>query len=313
METLAYIKELILLNDCVVIPGFGGFIIDEKAAKIEGSALYPPTSTVSFNSKLKFNDGLLINHIALDQNLSFVQAKKVVKALVSEINYRLADGEEIKIPELGTLKYDDNHSLVFKPLDNINLNVESYGLPPFKYESLFSKRVSQTIERTKTDMMIAPKPERKLNLRRSAWIAPVLIALIALPLANEIPHSQKANILSFFEQTDAEENNKLTNDVLEQAATTTGTAGEDISFSQLPNPKPYHVIAGSFKDELNAQKLFNQLQAEGLAPINIGQINNLYYIAAGSYSSLDEAKLAKDNINTSHKTIKGAWVYKEGL
>ncbi len=63
MEISQYIKELLILNDCVIIPEFGGFVANYKPATIENNQFFPPAKEIAFNNKLVSNDGLLIKHI----------------------------------------------------------------------------------------------------------------------------------------------------------------------------------------------------------------------------------------------------------
>ena len=60
---LAYsISQLLYRYDCVIIPGFGGFVTQFKSAAIDRQAhsIYPPSKEVSFNSMLVKNDGVLV-------------------------------------------------------------------------------------------------------------------------------------------------------------------------------------------------------------------------------------------------------------
>ena len=95
MELLAYIKELLLLNDCVIIPGFGGFVTNYKQAGLNASNFTAPSKSVSFNKKLNFNDGLFINHVASELGINYIAARKKIDLMVQELNYRLTDGDRI--------------------------------------------------------------------------------------------------------------------------------------------------------------------------------------------------------------------------
>jgi len=74
VEINQYIKELLLLNDCVIIPQFGGFVANYKPATIENNKFFPPTKEVAFNNKLTSNDGLLINYISEIEDTDYFSA-----------------------------------------------------------------------------------------------------------------------------------------------------------------------------------------------------------------------------------------------
>jgi hypothetical protein len=65
------ITNLLYDHDCVTIPGFGSFIINESSAKYidKENKFYPPGKYVSFNPIVKSNDGLLANYISRKRSI----------------------------------------------------------------------------------------------------------------------------------------------------------------------------------------------------------------------------------------------------
>ena len=57
-----HIARLLLDNDCVIVPGFGGFMAHSIPAKYdEDTCLFtPPIRIVGFNPQLTMNDSLLV-------------------------------------------------------------------------------------------------------------------------------------------------------------------------------------------------------------------------------------------------------------
>ena len=85
-----YIEELLYLYDCVIVPGFGGFVgvyagaaIDEKQGRI-----LPPRKTVVFNRHLQQNDGLLIEWIARKETIPYEKAERRVTLFREELRAR---------------------------------------------------------------------------------------------------------------------------------------------------------------------------------------------------------------------------------
>ena len=66
-----YISELLYSHDCVIVANFGGFVCNKTSAKLDQltGILSPPNKSILFNSQLKENDGLLINHISKSNNI----------------------------------------------------------------------------------------------------------------------------------------------------------------------------------------------------------------------------------------------------
>ena len=73
------IIELLHKNDCVIVPGFGAFVLKSKAASIQGNEFVPPAKHVSFNSMLKENDGLLVKYISEIRKISYKKALIVLE------------------------------------------------------------------------------------------------------------------------------------------------------------------------------------------------------------------------------------------
>ena len=66
MQLSKAINSLLYTNDCVTVPGFGSFIVNKFSSVYDekNGKFYPPSRRVSFNSKIKNNDGLLANFIS---------------------------------------------------------------------------------------------------------------------------------------------------------------------------------------------------------------------------------------------------------
>ncbi|MDZ7742119.1 MAG: SPOR domain-containing protein [Bacteroidota bacterium] len=54
--------------------------------------------------------------------------------------------------------------------------------------------------------------------------------------------------------------------------------------------KKYHLIAGVFGEEKNADKLLSKLRSEGFYPEKLGKINGLYYVTYNSFKKKQDAK-----------------------
>ena len=313
MELLAYIKELLLLNDCVIIPGFGGFVTNYKQAGLHASQFTPPVKSVSFNKKLNFNDGLLINHVASEEGLNYIAARKKVDLMVQELNYRLTDGEDINIPGLGDLHYDDQQHLVFTPRIEGNLNIDAFGLDAFSYESLFSRQVARKAV-SQQDRQAVEVIFQKRSLKKVILAVPLLFALAVIPLKNNTTHIQKSDLSSIremmmptaapavVEETPATEET-ITVDAEEVAEA--AQAGEIIE----ETPARYFLIVGSFRAEENAQTFIGQLDKKGYQGTDLGVIKGLHYISLGGYTTIDDALSARTNYEK--QTGSESWIYKK--
>ena len=88
-----HINQLLYTHECVIVSGLGAFIIYNKEAIIDQRKNYftPNTKSISFNSEIKKNDGLLANYISETENISYEEAcliiAKFTKNILSKITY----------------------------------------------------------------------------------------------------------------------------------------------------------------------------------------------------------------------------------
>lgn len=300
MEILSYIKELLLLNDCVIIPGFGGFVSNYKPARVQSAQFTPPSKEISFNEKLTFNDGLLINHLVEKEGDNYLAASKKVELLVQELNYRLTDGETIAIDGVGHLAYDDNENLTFNPALRENLNLDSYGLTAFSYETLYAKKLVRT-KITAEERDAVQVFFQKRTFKKVLVAIPLLFALALVPIKNNTSNLQKSNLSSLTEMMSARES-------VQEIEPIAAVVEASEAIEEPVQNHPYFIIGGSFRSEENAEKFVKQKQAEGFNAQNIGVIKGLHYIALDSFANFQQAKAAQDRIK-DEKPESGVWVY----
>ena len=132
-----YISELLFLHDCVIIPGFGGFVANKTSAVLNRNTetIYPPSKQILFNRELKINDGLLLSYIAKEANISNEQSKKIIDDFVKEININLKENKTFRINNVGLLSINKTNDNILLLQDNsTNYNLESFGSLIKKYQ-----------------------------------------------------------------------------------------------------------------------------------------------------------------------------------
>ena len=84
IELAQHIEVLLLENDCVIVPGFGGFIAHYAPAMrvAEENLFLPPTRTIGFNPQLTLNDGVLVQSYMAVYDTNFSDATKMVEKLI---------------------------------------------------------------------------------------------------------------------------------------------------------------------------------------------------------------------------------------
>src|SRR5699024_11270585 len=81
IELAQHIEVLLLENDCVIVPGLGGFVAHYTPAMrvAEENVFLPPTRIIGFNPQLKMNDGLLVQSYMAVYDTDFSDATRIVE------------------------------------------------------------------------------------------------------------------------------------------------------------------------------------------------------------------------------------------
>ncbi len=188
-----HIHKLLFTYDCVIVPGFGGFIANYSPAKIHPvqHSFSPPYKKLSFNKNLNNNDGLLANHISQDENLSFDEAIRAITDFVKECNRLLGSSKKLSINEVGTFTVDVEGNLQFEPEASVNYLSASFGLsefisPPILRESI-EKKIEKKIEKQLKDREPIPIDRKKVRRRvlAAACLLPLLLYFTWVPLKTD--------------------------------------------------------------------------------------------------------------------------------
>lgn len=116
MKNLAKHIELLLRdNDCVILPGFGGFIAHAVPAYYvsEEHLYYPPSRSISFNTAITMNDGLLAQSYMKSYNVDYAQAVYLIDVAIEKMRDTLDEEGSVTIPHIGTIKQDIHQTVQF--------------------------------------------------------------------------------------------------------------------------------------------------------------------------------------------------------
>ena len=130
MKISTCIHKLLLENEIVIIPGFGAFISQYKPAEInpENDEIKPPSKELSFNQKIRNNDGLLVGYFAEKKGISHFDALREIEKERENIIYQLDKGEKITFENVGILFRNPDNEIEFESFQQENLLIDSFGL-----------------------------------------------------------------------------------------------------------------------------------------------------------------------------------------
>ncbi len=138
IELAQHIEVLLLENDCVIVPGFGGFVAHYAPATHvkEENLFLPPTRTIGFNPQLKLNDGVLVQSYMSAYDTSFADANRIVEKEVSEFIGLLHEEGKAHLENIGEIHYNIYGNYEFISYDYKITTPSLYGLDSFEMHEL---------------------------------------------------------------------------------------------------------------------------------------------------------------------------------
>lgn len=138
IELAQHIETLLLENDCVIVPGFGGFVAHySPATRIKEENIFlPPTRTIGFNPQLKLNDGVLVQSYMSAYDTSFADASRIVEKEVNEFIVLLHEEGKAHLDNIGEIHYNVYGNYEFIPYDSKITTPSLYGLDFFEMQEL---------------------------------------------------------------------------------------------------------------------------------------------------------------------------------
>lgn len=132
------LRTLLFNHDCVVLPGFGGIISNPAISEIHPvtNAFMPPRKRLAFNASLQSNDGLLVNELSINQDISKEKSVEIVNDFVKEIINQLEEQKQYIIDGVGKFFYNKEHKVQFEPDNKENYLDESFGLPELHFKPI---------------------------------------------------------------------------------------------------------------------------------------------------------------------------------
>ena len=167
IEINRHIEILLLSNDCVIVPGFGGFMAHHVDARYDGTdnMFLPPLRTVGFNPQLTMNDSLLVLSYVETYDMSYPEALRRIEDEVAEIRQTLENEGKYEVDNVGILSLNEDGNIEFEPYEAGILTPDFYGLGGFDMMPVAQLTAGEEANANKaaTSKTAAPTTESKPN------------------------------------------------------------------------------------------------------------------------------------------------------
>ena len=337
IELERHIEILLLSNDCVIVPDFGGFMahhVDAHYDENEGIFL-PPQRTLGFNPQLKINDSLLAQSYVEAYDISYPEAILRIEDEVNELKMHLQTKGIYELNDIGILEFNENGNYVFTPCEAGILTPNLYGLcsfemtpikmkvpasAPVEEETETEKESAQVISMNplESETSVVEVEEEDVVKIKFSWIRnAVAIAAILLAVFFVAMPTGKTEMMT---RTISNINNGLLFGMMSKDTNTskieisktdtqkpTNKADTIIKLQKIkaeeqtvkaePEKKGYCIVLASQVSKRNAELFIERLKGKGLDSAEICTTNKT------------QVYKALRNIHKDEE-LKDAWVYK---
>lgn len=310
MQIEKHISDLLYRYQCVTVPGFGAFLTETVSAHVTGSAssFFPPKKVVSFNANVKNNDGLLANHVALQEKMSYELAVIKIGDVVNEWTYLLQNRNRVVLKNIGEISVNNEMNWVFEPANTVNYLTDSFGLSSFVSPEITREVLKQEVEALEEKAPIIFTPERKRDYSYLKYAAIFVTMLGAGGFGYKTYYDQQITNQTLLVEKNVQDK---VQQQIQEATFVISAPVEAVELSvaaPVEEKMPYHLVAGAYRSEENANKAIAELKAAGFENAKMLPMNkhNLYPVVYGSFKNLNEAQTERKNIQKSHNAE--AWL-----
>ncbi|MFL0100936.1 HU domain-containing protein [Tenacibaculum maritimum] len=292
-----YINDLLYRYDCVIIPGFGGFVTNKIGAKVNDftHTFSPPTKQITFNSHLKHNDGLLANYIVKAEEISFEEASLKIAGIVEKWNKELKS-KSLKIGDIGSLSLNEKEQLIFEPNTTANFLTDAFGLATFASSAVKRSEYKGQVKSLISDSELKEEERKGIPV----FIKYAATAAILLTLGY-------TGWVGVQNQGEVSEEQKLQDKI--QSATfviDNPLPAIDLNLTKV-TIKKFHVVAGAFQLRENAENKVNELKQKGFDSYILGE--NSWGLTQVVFDSYETKKEARKNLKEIQENFsKDAWL-----
>lgn len=323
IELEKHIEVLLLNNDCVIVPGLGGFMGHYMDARYDEqeSLFLPPLRSLGFNPQLTINDSLLVQSYVEAYDISYPEALRRIEAEVQELRLHLETGGEYELNDIGILSLNDEGHLTFSPCEAGILTPALYGLGSFEIPRL----ASTTAHNPETNNIGIH--ENAITIKMS-WIRNMVAAVAAIiaffmigtPISDsEIPTNiQQSAFISIPSTHATTHTGDITAESIAKALTensntinttkTKSTAKTEPKQTTETKPQ-YCLVLASQVSKKNAEIFVSQLQAKGFEDVRI-LTTTMTRVVYGHFVSESEAYNQLQSLQNQSEHFQDAWVLK---
>lgn len=326
LRIVTHIERLLLVHDCVIVPKFGGFVLQVVPAvrHVEEHTFCPLCKEIGFNMTLQHNDGLLPESYMQMYAVSYRQAQLMLDEDVEEMKNSLQRYGKLSLGVLGSFTVGEEGLMIFHPGETDLFSVGSYGLPVFHFPAL------PPAQKEKKDTLYIPISRKLIRTAMVSAAAVALFLLVSTPVKDV---NQEAYTASFVptgmvvqkpvlpeavlpDSTVAEADTKqesseevIAREVKKVAAAPVAEKKAAVSKPVVVQPKKmYHIVIASFPSESQADEFIAGVDRNECKHVSKVVRDGKYRIYADKFDNREAAESYMQTLR-SNPRYKDAWLF----
>lgn len=343
LRIVTHIERLLLSHDCVILPKFGGFVLQTLPATYleEEHSFLPMRKEVMFNATLQHTDGLLSGSYMQTYGVDYRKARLMLEEDIEALQVSLEQGKRITLGRIGSFCIGEEGQVIFTPGDSGVFNADSYGLSSFHFPVLRSleeerEEVSLLTGKKKKDVFYIPVSRKFIRVIAASAAAVALFFVVSTPVKEVNPSAYTASfvpaeMISYRSDESASCSEIVreaiggdrkvevaekaeTSKEMERVQASSAPAAKKETSSPAPKVKPvaprkmYHIVIASFPTEKQAKEYLSGVDRTCCANVNMVVRDGKYRIYADKFDNRTEAEIYMATLRKSEK-YKDAWLF----
>ena len=339
LRIVTHIERLLLSHDCVILPKFGGFVLQAFPATFDAEkhCFNPMRKEVMFNGTLQHTDGLLSESYMQMYDVDYRKAQLMLEEDVDSLKTALQQEKQVELGHIGTFSLGDEGQVIFAPGHSEVINADAYGLPSFTFPVLQplveeKEQVDLLTGKQKKDVFYIPVSRKLARVIAASAAAVALFFVVSTPI-KEV--NQAAYTASFvpteminyrFEQpkavveapmaivekkidASAVEAKKEVSRVALVAKTETASAKPVAVKPETKRAKKmYHIVIASFPSEKQAAEYMSEADRSICKNLNKVVRGGKHRVYADRFDNRKEAEAYMASLRKIDK-YKDAWLF----
>ena len=331
LRIITHIERLLLVHDCVIVPKFGGFVLQTVSSVYNGAdhLFNPQRKEIVFNITLQHNDGLLSESYMQMYDVNYRKAQLMLEEDVEDMKAALQEEKKLSLGVLGTFSLGMEGQVIFHPGNSDSFSIVSYGLAAFHFPQLkpvLAEREEAVLlaGKKKKDILYIPVNRKFLrvavasaaalalstpvkDVNQAAYTASFVPTEMVAKSVPEMKVEEVAPTVSVAKESKAAEIKKNTA-VVTAVPKVKKQEAVSKSVEKIPAPKMYHIVIASFPTAEQADKYIAGVDRNECKHVSKVARDGKYRIYADKFDNREQAETYMSTLRTNEK-YKDAWLF----